>query len=77
MALVGGQGGQKRNRQIEKKHRIKGNLHDKFITKTKFTFLAVQDSSIGDIVSQSLTQKTFDFSVSRALQSCGRLLRDF
>ena len=31
-------------------------------------FLAAQDSSIGDIVSQSLRQ-TFDF---RALQSCGR-----
>ena len=39
-------------------------------------FLAVQDSSIGDSVSQSLRQ-TFDFSVFRALQSCGRLLRDF
>ena len=33
-----------------------------------FSFLAVQDSPIGDIVSQSLSQ-TFDFSDFRALQS--------
>ena len=35
------------------------------------SFLAVQDSSIGDILSPKVTHKqTFDFSVFRALQSC-------
>ena len=32
-------------------------------------FLAVQDSSIGDLVTHSVSQTPFDF---RALQSCGR-----
>ena len=36
----------------------------------KCIFLAVQDSSIGDPVTHSVTQ-TFDFSVFGALQSCG------
>ena len=42
-----------------------------------FFFLAVQDSSIGDLVTHSLTHSVsdspFDFSVSRAVQSCCRL----
>ena len=34
---------------------------NKFLSPGKLVFLAVQDSSIGDIVSESLSQ-TFDFS---------------
>ena len=37
--ISGGTGGpEKKQTNRKKKHRIKGNLHDKFITKTKFTF---------------------------------------
>ena len=35
----------------------------------KGTFLVVPDSTISDNITQSLTNVTFDFSVSRALQS--------
>ena len=37
-------------------------------TRILFSFLAVQDSSIADIVTHSLIDASFDFSVSRTLQ---------
>ena len=46
------------------------------IQKIDYYFLAVQDSSIGDLVthsvSEAVSQVTFDFCDFRALQSCCR-----